>query len=171
MKLRTALALSAWMSCVSCSGSDPSSPADPVGSTTETIDSGAETSGPLQVADLAGQWRGSIGEAYSAGCLCLTLSESGEVIGPSGITLGFPVATAGDQPDVNILDADGRRVSIHMLVSGSGFWIEDAAVNDTSDGMAGDWLGDIPSPFDGTITLDREPATCQERTGLAGAPC
>jgi hypothetical protein len=171
MVARTAL-LGAWLTSVSCSGADPTDPLDTPGTTRPGGTDDTETAADgLEVADLSGTWRGSIGEAYESGCLCLTLSADGDVIGPSGITLGFTVTSAGDHPDTTVLDADARLVRIHMIVSGSGFRIDDATVGPDADTMAGSWLGDVPSAFDGSITLDREPETCMDRTGLSGAPC
>lgn len=162
--------LGAWLTSVSCDGEPrldtPTPGTDPQPST----DTATPTE-PLAIADLAGRWRGSIGEDYQAGCLCLTLDVEGNVIGPSGITLGFPVTTAGDLPDTTILDPEARLIRVHMRVSGSGFRIDDATVGASAETIDGDWLGDTPSAFDGTISLDREPETCMERTGLGGAPC
>jgi hypothetical protein len=117
-------------------------------------------------AALTGEWHGEIGPGYKFGCLCLTLDETGAVIHPSGITMGFQVTDAGGTTIVSLED---REIDIATRVEGSTFHIQEAILSEDSSLIEGEWVGQ--SAFDSTIVLDREPATCEDRTGLWGAPC
>jgi hypothetical protein len=119
-------------------------------------------------AELTGEWHGEIGPDYQFGCLCLTLDETGAVIHPSGITMGFGVKDGGGTTIVSLED---REIDIATLVSGSVFHIEDAYLSDDASQIEGQWTGENVSEFDSTIVLDRDPASCEDRTGLWGAPC
>jgi hypothetical protein len=140
-------------------------------STAETSSETAGDGGSDLVSQIAGQWHGKIGAGYKNGCLCLTLDAKGKVIAPSGITAGFGVTSGGGTTDTTVVDATGRVVTIHMLVTGAGFSIDHATIAPDASTMSGQWKGDTPSAFDDTIDLDRLPATCKDRTGLDGAPC
>jgi hypothetical protein len=137
----------------------------------ETSSETTSDGGSDLVSQIAGQWHGKIGAGYKNGCLCLTLDAKGKVIAPSGITAGFGVTSGGGTTDTTVIDATGRVVTIHMLVTGAGFSIDHATVAPDASTMSGQWKGDTPSAFDDTIDLDRLPATCKDRTGLDGAPC
>jgi len=119
-------------------------------------------------AAITGEWHGEIGPDYQFGCLCLTLDETGAVIHPSGITMGFGVKDGGGTTIVSLED---REIDIATMVEGSVFHIEEAILSDDASLIEGQWSGQGVSEFDSTIILDREAATCEERTGLSGAPC
>ena len=153
-------------------GSEPEDPEanDPV--------DGGDANGPDDEADpltkdelyaaITGEWHGEIGPDYQFGCLCLTLDETGAVVHPSGITMGFGVKDGGGTTIVSLED---REIDIATLVSGSVFHIEEAYLSDDASSIEGQWAGESVSEFDSTIILDRDPASCEDRTGLWGAPC
>jgi hypothetical protein len=119
-------------------------------------------------AAITGEWHGEIGPDYQFGCLCLTLDETGAVVHPSGITMGFGVKDGGGTTIVSLED---REIDIATMVEGSKFHVEDAILSDDASLIEGQWAGESVSEFDSTIILDRDPATCEDRTGLWGAPC
>ena len=119
-------------------------------------------------AEIAGEWHGQIGPDYKFGCLCLTLDDTGDVIHPSGITLGFGVKDGGGTTIVSLED---REIDIATLVEGSVFHIQDAVLSEDASRIEGQWIGEGVSDFNSTILLDRDPASCEDRTGLWGAPC
>jgi hypothetical protein len=98
--------------------------------------------------------------------LCLTLDEVGRVVQPSGITLGFAV-TGGS---TEVVDAAGREIDTTTIVEGYEFHIWQAVVDEAATRIEGLWHG-VEIPLDDTISLDRLPESCEERTGLPGAPC
>ena len=108
-----------------------------------------------------------IGPGYRNGCLCLTLDGAGNVIEPSGITMGFDV----DGGATTIVDPGTREIDIRMFVTGAPFHVQDAFVNGGATIIDGQWVGETFHDFDDTIVLDREPQSCEARTGLTGAPC
>jgi hypothetical protein len=117
---------------------------------------------------ITGEWHGEIGPDYQFGCLCLTLDETGGVVHPSGITMGFGVKDGGGTTIVSLED---REIDIATLVSGSVFHIAEAILSEDASLIEGLWSGESVSEFDSTIILDRDPASCEDRTGLWGAPC
>jgi len=119
------------------------------------------------LSSISGQWHGMIGTGYRNGCMCLTLDAAGNVIAPSGITLGFTI-TGGS---TTVVDAATREIDIRTIVSGTPFHILDAFVNADSTLIDGQWQGETIHDFDDTIRLDRDPQSCEARTGLTGAPC
>lgn len=145
---------------------DSSGPLDESGA-----DGGDDTAVPMTEAELlaaiTGEWHGAIGPGYKFGCLCLTLDEEGDVVHPSGITLGASVKGGG----VTIVSLEDRAIDIATTVEGSAFHIEDATVSVDASLIEGSWMGEGVSDFDEAITLDRDPASCEDRTGLWGAPC
>ena len=117
---------------------------------------------------ITGEWHGEIGPDYQFGCLCLTLDETGAVVHPSGITMGFGVKN-GD--GTTIVSLEDREIDISTMVEGSVFHIAEAILSDDASTIEGLWAGESVSEFDSTIILDRSPASCEDRTGLWGAPC